>query len=43
MLQNTVLHAAWSKPFFVETEGGSLSCLEVCPIVRELLEKLEDC
>ena len=42
LLQNTVVHAAWGKPFFVETEGGSLSCLEVCPIVREPLEKLED-
>ena len=40
--QNTVVHAARGKLFFVETERGSLSCLEVCPIVTELLEKLED-
>ena len=41
-MQNAVVHAAWGKHFSMETKGGSLSCLEACPVVRSLLRNLEE-
>ena len=42
LMQYAVVHAAWGKPFFMETKGGSLSCLEACPVLCRLLRNLEE-